>query len=375
MAPSSLLALNTDVLTAICEAIYHTRDVDRARHYNRGMLRGFSTTCKAIRAASVPILFRVLKIRRESLEVSTHILHELLRSGLAPHIRQFSFSPNIPVQILGQYFRSRDPSVLFKTPDDLPNCASAFVEILKAMPSLEYLNFNPNPNFGAPLVEAFYCAFVVQDPPVRMENVKWLAIRSGDTYLRAACPNVTSLTVRMSYDMGLDDPEVWRAGASMVEELSVAELHVARGRENVIHDICVGMSNVKELSLQTPPGGNMTLEAELPHFKSLRSLVRINLPDAPQLDQDFNPPWCGNAYDDYSPEELQQVLQRQRDQANAVCARARRAVRAVFPRIQKVQIGEDLWDLTKLQSTSEDEFDNLEKEEGRFHMKPVFRYD
>lgn len=86
----SLTDLNADVLASICSAVYYTSD-------EGGLLRRFSTTCKIIRSASVPLLFRSVRTPQKPLPVVTEMMWGLVLSGLAGCIQYVDFTARLGV--------------------------------------------------------------------------------------------------------------------------------------------------------------------------------------------------------------------------------------------------------------------------------------
>lgn len=207
-----------------------------------GLLRRFSTTCRLARSIALPILFRVVTIRKKALGEATLIMEGLIESGLVAHIRcergtvdllnvvlmacsEFNFHPNMS---------SKDPPRDYQI-QDFSACAEVFVELMDAAPALARLKFDPNPNWGTPFVEAFLLAFAAKEPHLRLDYMKRLTMHSCHTYIRAVCPNVTNLTILMSHPI-IDDPDVWRTGGDKVTELAILNLVNAQthGREKIL---------------------------------------------------------------------------------------------------------------------------------------------
>lgn len=136
------------------------------------------------------------------------------------------------MMVTRQYWITREPSVFVQSPHEVTDCAAAFVELLRAMPRLERLNFNPNPNLDELLLQEFRDAFATAVPQVQLHNVKWLTLRNCYSFIRAACPNVTALTIYIGH-LGVEYTHSWSVGGEVVTELAIAELQNAR-REGMI---------------------------------------------------------------------------------------------------------------------------------------------
>ncbi|KZV80782.1 hypothetical protein EXIGLDRAFT_732413 [Exidia glandulosa HHB12029] len=184
-----LADLNADVLASICTALYDVEEGTKT-------LRAFSSMNRRIRHASLPPLFRSVSVPKKPLRESTEALVALKETNsVTRYIRVFTFSP-LPSNALEEFLHSHDPAVLLHSfKHEGPDCASALVEALASMPSLENLTFQPkpNPNLRELVIRHFPVAFAPSQ--LRLERVKYLSTDVSFTFLRRICPSAVALSV------------------------------------------------------------------------------------------------------------------------------------------------------------------------------------
>ncbi|KZV92231.1 hypothetical protein EXIGLDRAFT_80133 [Exidia glandulosa HHB12029] len=365
--PLSFSDLDLDVLSCICSELYKAGENIRGIY----LLKPFSMTCRQVRTAAEPILFRSVVVELKLMRDCARSMRQLRQlPTLLRFVREFSLYP----QTLKSLTYTHSPedhdaqALLVDSPDDLPTCAFEFIDLLRSFNNLEKLTFKPCRELREAVNLNFPFAFAGSG--LRLESVKFLATESSHTFLCAHFPSITQLALAIG-ELKEYDAAVWVRTGGRVKSLCL--FHATRWDTPGIQTLVAHLPSVTELTMQ----GRTRLRKDLVHLRGLTRLTTLSLPRLSDLDLDYDPPWCGTSFfvDIGSPDldaEIERARLRDEQMERELAAAKREAKRlalSVFPHLRTLRFEGTVFNLPRSSINDIEAVDQLEAE-----YDPLYKY-
>ncbi|PVF93035.1 hypothetical protein CPB86DRAFT_790526 [Serendipita vermifera] len=186
----------------------------------------------------------------------------------------------------------QDYGVALPQPKDVLSGTQTLLRALSRLANLQVLRINIPTNSATEYDQVMKNTTV--DPPIQATQVALGALSES---ILQHTPKVNDVSIYGWQFRNNNEAQKRVMQAIMGMELEHVELCSEHDLVNNIEVLRNGMPSLKRLSLRHS-WDMRNITAYISPLKNFTRLVEVNLPGASDLDEDFNPPWCGNVYID-----------------------------------------------------------------------------